>query len=122
MKILDSNILIYSYQTEFRHLRYLILAMDAAISEITRLEVLGFHGLTTSEEEYFTNIFEEIRCLPIDQPILEEAIKLRKKYKLKLGDSIVAATAMLFGGDLTTRNEVDFSKIVGLKITNPIDI
>ncbi len=39
---------------------------------------------------------------------------------MKLGDSIVAATAVLNGLELYTRNVDDFNKIPGLRVVNPI--
>jgi predicted nucleic acid-binding protein len=39
---------------------------------------------------------------------------------LKLGDSLIAATAIIYDLTLYTRNIVDFEKIGGLKITNPV--
>ena len=45
---------------------------------------------------------------------------LFKKYKMKLGDSIVAATALIYGKELYSRNVIDFSKIAGLVVVNPI--
>lgn len=120
MKILDSNILIYSFGDDFRYLRPLILEQDTFVSEITRLEVLGFHGLSKSEEAYFTEMFLEVRILEIDIPTIDEAIRLRRDFKMKLGDSIVAATALVHGLEVYSRNTADFLKIPGLKVVNPI--
>lgn len=38
---------------------------------------------------------------------------------MKLGDSIIAATALEYGVPLVTRNENDFRHISGLQIVNP---
>jgi len=120
MKLIDSNILIYSYKDAFKYLRPLILEADTFISEITRLEFLGFHGLSKEEEEYFTDLFLEIAVLEVDRPVLDEAIRMRKAYKMSLGDSILAATALVHGFEVYTRNMVDFIKIAELKVVNPI--
>lgn len=120
MKILDSNILIYSLGDAFRYLRPLILEQDTFVSEITRLEVLGFHGLSKSEEVYFTEMFLEVQMLVIDFPIIDKAIRIRRTHKMKLGDSIVAASALVHGLQLYTRNTSDFLKIPGLNVVNPI--
>ncbi len=120
MKILDSNILIYSYSDGYKHLRQLVWSDDAFASEISRLEVLGYHGLDKSEEEYFHDVFLVLKTHEIDVPVLDEAIRLRKAHKMKLGDSIVAATALIHGLEVYTRNMADFMKIPGLKVVNPI--
>jgi len=38
---------------------------------------------------------------------------------MKLGDAIIAATAMTHGIPLVTRNEDDFKHIAGLDLKNP---
>ena len=120
MKIIDSNILIYSYSEEYKDLRELIWSEGVFASEISRLEVLGYHGLKEQEENYLKDIFLVLKMHQIDIQVLDEAIHLRKTYKIKLGDSIVAATALIHGLELYTRNTVDFLKIPGLRVINPI--
>ncbi len=65
-------------------------------------------------------MFLEVRILEIDLPIIDEAIQQRRDHKMKLGDSIVAATALIHGLEVYTRNTTDFLKIPGLKVINPI--
>ncbi len=48
------------------------------------------------------------------------AIDIRKKYNLKLGDSLIAATAMVHDLEIYTRNTDDFKNIKELKTFNPI--
>jgi len=40
---------------------------------------------------------------------------------MKLGDAIIAATALEYGLPLATRNTVDFRHIDSLQIINPFD-
>jgi len=44
-----------------------------------------------------------------------------KNKKMTLGDSLIAATALVQKAELITRNTVDFSGIPGLKVLNPLD-
>ncbi len=53
MKLLDSNILIYSFSDDYQYLRELVWSENVLSSEITRLETLGFHGLGIDEENYY---------------------------------------------------------------------
>ena len=52
MKLLDSNIVIYSYQPAFSFLKPLVIDPANAVSAISRLEILGFHGLQPGEQTY----------------------------------------------------------------------
>ena len=120
MKLLDSNIIIYSYQPNFSYLKPLVLDPENAISAISQLEILGFHSISISEETYCEYVFKVLQTFPIDNTILSKAIELRKTYKMKLGDSIIAATALLANIEIYTRNINDFIKIPDLIVVNPI--
>ena len=52
----------------------------------------------------------------IDDPVAEETIQIRKKYKLKLGDALISATSIMHEAVLVTRNEKDFAKVEGIKL------
>lgn len=118
--MIDSNIVIYSLSDEYTYLRKLLIDESAAVSEITRVEVLGYGGLKTDQEEYFRNIFSYVPIIIPNQEVFDKAIDIRKKYNLKLGDSIIAATALIHDLTLYTRNLKDFEKISALKSLNPI--
>ncbi len=84
MKLLDSNIIIYSYQSAFSYLKPLVIDSDNAVSAITRLEILGFHGIIPSEEKYCQNVFALLQSCPVTDKVIEKAIDFRKIYKMKL--------------------------------------
>jgi len=54
--------------------------------------------------------------------MIEQAIQLRQQKKMKLGNAIIAATAVAYGIPLVTRNEEDFQHIAGLDLKNPFVI
>ena len=122
MKILDSNIFIYAPQPAYAHLRPLLVDPDCVASDITRLEVLGFHRLDSKDKAYYETVFRRITRIPVSEDVLNQAISLRQTKKMSLGDSIVAATALLNYFELHTRNVGDFSHIGGLIVINPVDI
>ena len=57
--------------------------------------------------------------LYIDEIIADKTIELRKKYKIKLPDAIIAATAIVYNLILVSLNITDFNKIEGINIINP---
>jgi len=118
--LLDSNVIIYSYSSEYEYLRELVINESCTVSEISRVEVLGYHGLKKEEEKYFKDIFEYVPAILPDQDIFDRAIEIRKKYNLKLGDSLIAATASVHGLEIYTRNLSDFERVKGLKCVNPV--
>ena len=58
--------------------------------------------------------------LPLNEATTKQTILLRRNYKkLKLGDAIVAATAIVYNLILVSRNTRDFINIKGLRVINP---
>ena len=56
--------------------------------------------------------------LDLTGSVVDVCIELRKKYKTKLPDAIIAATAIVYDLILITRNTPDFKIIQGLKVIN----
>lgn len=101
--LIDSNIIIKMFQGNENVLDFLE-GKELFISEISELEILSYPKITTSEENKIRNFFSKIRIISLDSYIKETVILLRKKYKTKLPDSIILATAYvmelpLFTGD-----------------------
>ena len=89
-----------------------------AISIINKIEVLGFNapvaeGLLLEE---FINLSV---VLQLADSVADKTIELRKSYKIKLPDAIIAATAIVHDLTLISRNDGDFKNIAGLKYLNP---
>ena len=85
-------------------------------SAMTRLEVLGYSGLTAADDTTLRAMlaqFEEVQFLPT---VIDEAIRLRRLHKLKSPDAIIAATALLQQAEVVTRNVSDFQKVSGLSV------
>jgi len=120
VKLLDSNIIIYSARKDFAFLRMIFKESNIFISDITRLEVLGFHLITSEQEKYFNSVFSVVNVIPISSEIIDTGIKLRKIYNLSVGDAIIASTANTLGLVLYTNNQDDFKNIKEIKIHNPI--
>ena len=91
------------------------------MSAISVPEVLGFTGLSAEDEIVFEAWFARLFVQAVTEPILRRAAALRRQRRMKLGDSIIAATALEIGARLVTRNVDDFKHIAGLEIANPFD-
>lgn len=76
-----------------------------AVSQITRMELLSFHGLTTSEEARLNALLGVITVIMIDAQVEQQAIVLRRSLRLKLPDAIVAASALVAGLELLTLDQ-----------------
>lgn len=121
MRLVDSNILIYAAKPEYPLLKELLEQEDIAVSELSKLEVLGYHSLTEEAEDYFNAVFSLVSVLPITSEVIDRATELRQQRNMKAADSIIAATTLLHCKELITRNTGDFDHIPDLIINNPID-
>ena len=119
MHLLDSNILIYAGQPGNEFLDAWLTAEGTRMSAISIPEVLGFTGLTEEDEAVFEAWFARLLVHAVTEPILWRAAGLRRQRRMKLGDSIIAATALDIGAELVTRNVDDFKHVTGLRLINP---
>ena len=92
---------------------------DTSFSVITQIEVLGFSQLSDAQRERFEELFGVAATLPLDDAVTQACIRLRRASRLKLGDAIIAATALVHDLPLVTRNVEDFVDIPGLQVVNP---
>jgi predicted nucleic acid-binding protein len=77
----------------------------AAISQITRMELLSFSALSEREESEIKAFIGCCQVLMLDEVVEAQAIQLRKGGSLKLPDAIVASTAMVHGLRLLTLDQ-----------------
>lgn len=91
---------------------------EHAFSPISQIEVLGYNA-EAEDLERLRLLFSGSLILPVDQRVVEKAIQIRRQKKVKLPDAIIAATALVHGLQLVTRNEKDFRNIPGLEVINP---
>jgi len=120
LKLVDSNVLIYAARPDADELRRSIPWDEVAVSVVTRIEVLGYHRLTDPEREALEALFSALEVLPVSDDVAERAIGLRRRRRMSLGDSIIAATALTEGIPLVTHNVSDFAGIADLRVEDPL--
>ena len=91
------------------------------ISVITKIEVLRFN---TSADIYkvLEDFISESVVLNLNDFVVEKTISICKAHRIKLPDAVIAATALVQGFTLITRNIIDFKNISGLELLNPWDL
>jgi predicted nucleic acid-binding protein len=91
--VIDTNIALYLLGGD-RNLTAMLNGQNLVISQITRMELLSFPDITKAELARI-EVFLETWPVEFIQPQIESlAIGIRRKHRLKLPDSIVAATAL----------------------------
>lgn len=120
--LIDSNLIIYATQPHHRQLRRWIIEHASHYSVISRLETLGYRGLSDAEAQSIAAVLDYLQRLPIDDIIIERAIGLRRLRKMSLGDSLIAASCLVHQLPLATANEKDFAWIEALTVENPLEL
>jgi predicted nucleic acid-binding protein len=119
--LLDSNMIIYAALPEYGALQDFIAKHAPAVSAISRVEVLGYHLLTQQDRSEFEEFFAAATVLPVSDLVISKAIELRQVRKLKLGDALIAGTALAHGLTLVTKDTQDFQWIDGLTLLDPLE-
>ncbi|GEM56258.1 VapC toxin family PIN domain ribonuclease [Flavobacterium branchiophilum NBRC 15030 = ATCC 35035] len=93
--LIDTNIFIYLTQGDERVIEYL-QGKDVCITFISELELLSFKNITKNEELIIEEILSQFAIYNYNDSIKKQIIFLRKKYHLKLPDSIILAIAKYY--------------------------
>ncbi|MBF9223195.1 type II toxin-antitoxin system VapC family toxin [Hymenobacter ruricola] len=91
------------------------LAAALAVSVVTELELLSKPGMPTAEVAAAELYLETCEIIDLTAPVKAAVIGLRRQYRLKLPDAIVAATAQWLGVPLLTADK-GFVRIADLDV------
>ena len=89
----DTNALIYLLNGN--SCMNLYLQKTLAFSVISEMELLSYSGITETEENCIKSLLNDCEEISLTSEIKNKTIELRKKYKIKLPDAIVAASAII---------------------------
>ena len=87
---------------------------EFSCSVITEMELLSFSFMTPSDEALIRAMLSNVVIYGIDEKLKEEAIRLRRRSRLKLPDAIIAATAICHQAVLLT-NDTELQNVLGLQ-------
>ncbi|CAN5120850.1 type II toxin-antitoxin system VapC family toxin [soil metagenome] len=90
------------------------------ISVISQIEVLS-RDSTEAYTALIEGFLSECHVRTLSSEVVQLTIAIRRKYKLKTPDAIIAATAIHYNSTLITSNIRDFDNIKGLKLLNPTE-
>ena len=122
----DTNIAIYYLQQQFppeaeKFMDLILKESQPCISAITEIELLCWKTSTKNDVVVLNSFINDATVIELEQPIKLQTADIRKHYNIKLPDSIIAATALVYKLSLVTRNTKDFVSIPGLLLVNPWD-
>jgi predicted nucleic acid-binding protein len=101
------------------HSTELIDKITIYISVISRMELLVWPNASIDHLQILNLFIKASVVYNLDEAIILKTVELRKTYKIKLPDAIIASTAIIHGLILISRNLKDFNKITDLKTIDP---
>ncbi len=96
-----------------------IAAIDPVVSVITHIELLNNKNIPWDEWVQLLDFIQIATICQLDNAIVEQTIILRQQHKIKTPDAIIAATALIHGFTLISRNLFDFKNIPELNVIDP---
>ncbi len=120
----DTNTAIYYLQQQFslsaeKFIDDLLKEESPIISAITEIELLCWKTATEKDLEVLNDFINDSLVIELEQQVKLKTAEIRKTYRIKLPDAIIAATALVYELTLVSRNTEDFKNISDLKIINP---
>ena len=120
----DTNTAIYFLQRQFppsaeKLIDQLLRVSPPCISAITEIELLCWTAATQKDKEMLNSFINDSIVIELERPVKLMAAYVRASYRVKLPDAIIAATALVYGYSLVTRNVSDFSRVTELAVLNP---
>ncbi|MCK9419832.1 MAG: type II toxin-antitoxin system VapC family toxin [Nitrospirae bacterium] len=101
--LLDTNILLYIAGKRIDTTS--LPQGEFFISFVTELEILSYPSRTTQEEIRLRKLLAEMPVIDATREIKDSAIALRKQYRLKLPDALIAATAQTLNATPITNDK-----------------
>lgn len=105
---LDTNAIIFLLRDGKAYLEQFETAEWLGISVLSKIEFLAFPKLSENDKRAFSVLEQRIAVVNIEisnQHLIEKAIEFRSKYKLKLPDALIAASASEHSAILITNDK-----------------
>ncbi|HEU5289132.1 MAG TPA: type II toxin-antitoxin system VapC family toxin [Cyclobacteriaceae bacterium] len=110
----DTNILVNLAEGKKEVDRYLE-GNNLFVSVITEIELLGWHKITNQQKGFFQMLLNDCTIVGLTKPVKDLAIELKQKHKIKLPDSVIAASTIHLEIPLLTLDQ-GFEKIKDLNL------
>ena len=121
--LIDTNTVIYLLDKKLTPIAELFLAKivdeSCQLSVISQIELLSWLPPRSQDKLILEAFVAGCQIIGLSPGIVQQTIQIRQIYPVKLPDAVIAATALINGWTLISRNDKDFRKIADLKYINP---
>jgi tRNA(fMet)-specific endonuclease VapC len=105
-----------------------LLFMDNTISDertisfVSEIELQSWNPINADDLKVYQFFVSNSTVIGVNDAIIQKTIDIRKSFKLKLPDALIAATAIVNNLTLIADNDKDFKKVSDLQYLNPNSI
>lgn len=93
---------------------------ESNISFISEIELQAWNPTNHVDLDVYKMFINNSNVIGISDNIIAQTISIRKLFKLKLPDALIAATALTGDMTLVADNDKDFKRVTDLKYINPV--
>lgn len=111
--VLDTSLIINLFNG-IEEVQKLINGRDLFVSVISEIEILSFPKLSFDDSRLLKQFLSECYIVDIEPAIKEITIDIRSRFKIKLPDAVIAATAIYYNMPLFTMDK-GFKRITDLQ-------
>ncbi|WP_207426452.1 type II toxin-antitoxin system VapC family toxin [Pedobacter sp. SYSU D00535] len=105
----------------FAGLRFIdaIIDEECNISFISEIKLLAWSPPSDADLVIYSSFVSASNIIGMSATVTSETIRVRKDFRLKLPDAIIAATALVNDLTLIADNDNDFKRVEALNYVNP---
>jgi predicted nucleic acid-binding protein len=96
-----------------------VIDNESIISFVTEIELQVWDPPDLDSLNTYQIFVSNSTIIGISDSIIQETIRIRKSFKIKLPDALIAATAIINDLTLIADNDKDYKKVPELKYINP---
>jgi len=111
--VVDTSLIINLFNG-VNEVQELIAGRHLFVSVISEIELLSFPNISAKDSELLKSFLSECYIVDIEPAIKEITIRLRARFKIKLPDAVIAATAVYYDLPLFTMDK-GFKKVTDLQ-------
>lgn len=112
--VLDTNIVLQLLNGD-RTLADVLNGKSLYVSFITEMELLSYSKISAADEMKVKAFLNDCYIIEMNHPLKLAAIDIRRMHRMKLPDSIIAATSVYLNLPLLT-SDLEFNKLKSLQI------
>ncbi len=102
--LVDTNIVIFVFEGNSKAMRRLI-GRSITVSVLTRMELYAVPGITKDRTVWVDGFLSNCEQVPLLRAVQDEAVRIRRTYRLEMVDAIIGATAVIKSVPLLTADK-----------------